>query len=83
MMPGLNLLGLEGIGQHLSQSSIAFICFAVCCYIGSRQEQLSRPCALRLTLSLSQVLLDLAEPLAMETHTCIALGQQGAETQLS
>jgi hypothetical protein len=43
---------------------------------------LSRPCVLRLTLSLSQVLLEGAEPLPMETHTCIILSQQGTETQL-
>ena len=42
---------------------------------------MSRPCVSRPTLSLRQVLLDDAEPLPMETHTCITLSQQGAETQ--
>jgi hypothetical protein len=81
--PGSTFLGVDGIGQHLSQSSIALICSAVCCYISGRREQLSRPCVRRLTLSLRQVLLEPAEPLAMEDHSRGTLSQQGTETQFS
>ena len=80
-IPGSNLLGVDGIGQHLSHSSIAFICSAVCCYIGGRREQLSRSCALRLRLSLSQALLEPAESLEMESHPRLTLSQQSTETQ--
>ena len=42
---------------------------------------MSRSCALRLRLSLSQVLLEPADAFPMEAHTCVTLSHQGAETQ--
>jgi hypothetical protein len=44
---------------------------------------LSQPYVRRLTLSPGQVLLELAEPLAMENHSRVTLCQQGTETQFS